>query len=171
MLSMIDFLPIFIVHTFLSIWLFSILILPNDVGYEAKLSVTLKYLVVMWVHTSHNICVIEFLFFMPTISNIFLFLYVDYLNKRMLLALCNPPTSRDVTLYAFCHVLYDCFKNMSGCVSKGIIICVAVIVANKKRWYKSKCHVWSHVVYRFLCSCCRTNNTLIINVSYSQFHI
>lgn len=66
----------------------------------------------------------------------------------MLLALCNPPTSRDVTLYAFCHVLYDCFKNMSGCVSKGIIICVAVIVANKKRWYKSKCHVWSHVVYR-----------------------
>ena len=70
---------------------------------------------------------------MPTISNIFLFLYVDYLNKRMLLALCNPPTSRDVTLYAFCHVLYDCFENMSGCVSKGIIICVAVIVANKKK--------------------------------------
>ena len=69
---------------------------------------------------------------MSSISNIFLFLYVDYLNKRMLLALCNPPTSRDVTLYAFCHVLYDCFKNMSGCVSKGIIICVAVIVANKK---------------------------------------
>ena len=70
---------------------------------------------------------------MSSISNIFLFLYVDYFNERMLLALCNPPTSRDVTLYAFCHVLYDCFKNMSGCVSKGIIICVAVIVANKKK--------------------------------------
>ena len=70
---------------------------------------------------------------MSSIGNIFLFLYVDYFNERMLLALCNPPTSRDVTLYAFCHVLYDCFKNMSGCVSKGIIICVAVIVANKKK--------------------------------------